>query len=114
MATAILGALLLHCASHAAAGAASPRQRAAELLALPPADAALALPVKRLPDLARPDRTPRLLGTGRVEAARLATRTPVTGVSLRAAPATPHRARSHALRLRLRPPDDPLQAPVRT
>lgn len=105
---AIIAALLLHGALAVPGEAARQGTHHAELVADPSADAALALPGKRVPDLVRTARPTRLQ---LAPTAGDALRRPASARSaMRVDTAGPPRARSHATGDPSRAPEDPLTA----
>jgi len=105
---AIVAALLLHGALAAPSDAARQCPHHAELVAHPTADAALALPGKRAPDLVRTARPSRLPLELRADA--FVRRPSGTPSAMRIETAGLPRARSHASDAPSRAPDDPLTA----
>lgn len=104
----IVAALLLHGALAAPGEAARRFPHHAELVAQPSADAALALPGKRVPELMRTARPTRLQLAPTTGAA--AWRPAYARSAMRFDTAGPPRARSHASGASSRAPDDPLTA----
>lgn len=104
-------ALLLQLVLVASTAHARPVARGAELTETSSVDAALAPPVKRNPDVVRPERLLRLPAERHAAAARVATHHPPADAPVGAG-ITPPRARSHAQRLRASSTDDPPQAAV--
>jgi hypothetical protein len=106
-----VAALLLQLVLVAGPAQARSAMRHTELRPLPVGDALLAPPVKRGPDVVRPERVLRLNVVRHATALRAVQIDP--GLEAALAPTiAPARARSHAQRLRVRPPDDPPQPAV--
>lgn len=102
---------LLQLVLVASAAHARPVVRSTELTEASVVDATLAPPVKRNPEVVRPERLLRLPAERSSAAARIAAHHPLPDAP-DAPGIAPPRARSHAQRLRARPTDDPPQPAV--
>lgn len=106
--TAVVVGILLHCAGIVTPATSALRSSDTGITAVPEPGSTLALPGKRLPDAARPERAPELLPWRRLASVPAASRLRPL-VRLGRAATSPPRARSHVRRVRVRvePPDDP-------
>ena len=110
-AASVVVGLLLQLVLVASTAHARPVARSTELAATSAIDATLAPPVKRSPDVVRPERLLRLPAERHAAATRIAVQHPLPDAPV-APGIAPPRARSHAQRLRVRPTDDPPQPAV--
>lgn len=112
--TAVVVALLLHAVVVPPPAPLAPRSDGGGIARVHDADAAFALPGKRVVEVARPERTPGLTGSSRTAALHAKPRTQARVLPLPGR-ATPPRARSDVHRVRPAPsPDEPPTTIVRS